>query len=84
MLKSEIITKAIEQIDANRPDINDFITMYMDSDEPKNGFAGSEFSVLYDNAYKNWYPSLETKQHLTVALSVAIADEYLIKMGLLK
>lgn len=77
MKKSEIITAAIAKIDSLRPDAAPFIDAYLASGLTC-GFVASEFNADYDSAYDSWfkeYKSIST--HLNVALSVAIADEYL-------
>lgn len=80
MKKSEVISAAILKIESLRPSCDTFINAYLESGLDC-GFVGSEFDASFNAAYDVWYvehKSLVT--HLNVALSVAIADEYLRNM----
>ena len=77
MKKSEIITAAIAKIDSLRPDVAPFIDAYLASGLTC-GFVASEFNASYEYAHDSWYKEHKSiSTHLNVALSVAIADEYL-------
>lgn len=77
MKKSEIIIAAIAKIESLRPDVALFIDAYLASGLTC-GFVASEFNVAYESAHDSWYKEHKSiSAHLNVALSVAIADEYL-------
>ncbi len=77
MKKSEIINAAIAKIESLRPDVGTFIAAYIASGLTCD-FAASDFSSAYESAHYSWYNEHKLiSTHLNVALSVAIADEYL-------
>lgn len=77
MKKSEIINAAIAKIESLRPDVAPFIDAYLASDLTC-GFVASEFNVAYESENDVWFSEYKSVvTHLNVALSVAIADEYL-------
>lgn len=77
MKKSEIIANAIAKIESLRPDVAPFIDAYLASGLTC-GFVASEFNAAYEAENDDWFSNHKAiSVHLNVALSVAIADEYL-------
>lgn len=80
MKKSELITAAIAKIESLRPNVAPFIDAYLASGLTC-GFVASEFNVAYELENDAWFSEHKSVvTHLNVALSVAIADEYLLSL----
>jgi hypothetical protein len=77
MKKSELIKDAIAKVETLRPDLTPFIDAYLASGLTC-GFVESEFNSAYEAENDAWFSNHKSiVVHLNIAMSVAIADEYL-------
>lgn len=74
---SKQLESAISVIEASRPDLGDAINFHFETRSGSEDFSGSEAHKAYDTAYDAFTSSREILDHLKVALSVAIANEYI-------
>lgn len=77
MLKSEQITLAIAKIKSARPKLESYLDMHLSS-RSSTPFFESCYNDYYEAAFNEWFDNYKTMvTHLEVALSVALADEFL-------
>ena len=74
---SKQIESAISAIEASRPDLGDAINLHFETRSNAQQFDGSEAHKAYETACDAYDSKSSMLDHLKVALSVAIANEYI-------